>query len=769
MTLALAAAFSVSVAHADETAPIALPVPPAAQGQTQVTANHMDGQMQNQLQANGDVVVIRDDQTLEADWLDYYQQQNRVKAGNHFRLTREKDVVTGTTLDYWLDEHTGNAQQASFQMGSPDTQNKPLNSSSSSDLPPRKSHSLAQEGVAFRGDGSQLYFNGPNQYRLYNSRINSCVVGDDSWYLKSSTVDLDYATHIGVARDAHLEFQGVPILYTPWIDFPLDGSRKSGFLAPTFGGGSNGLQFSVPYYFNLAPNYDATLTPTVMEKRGTMLAGEFRYLEPNYSGSIYTEQLPRDQQTGTDRYVWDITHKQTLLPGLTFGYDFNYASDPNYFTDFGDRLVSADNVNLVRQFWSTYATNWQGGNISSTFRIQRYQTLEDPIIPTDQPYARLPDLNLIANQQLPNGFSFNFQGDLTRFSHPTLQSGDRFVAYPSVTWSLFDSSWGYIKPKVGFNYTSYQLNALNGTDTPSSTITRSLPIFSTDSGMYFERDMKLQGQDYLQTLEPRLFYVYIPAKDQSNIPNFDSSENDMDFAQLFAENRFSGWDRINAANQITTALTSRLISSESGMERLRLMLGQRYYFKNEDMSLYGDQITLQDDNKSLLAGVGGELSKNLNLDSTYEYNEDQNKTQRFNMVLRYSPEAGKAISLRYQFDSYAQVGDTTQYGPQRMIDVGIQWPIARQWYAVARENYSLIDNKPLEHLLGVEYNDGCWALRVVMRRDSSMATTITPETSSTGIFFQLEFRGLGGLGSNPTSELKLAIPGYTNISDIQQH
>ena len=759
MTLALAAAFSVSAAQAADNAPEALDTTPTTQGQTHVTADHMDGQMQDKLKASGDVVVIRDNQTLEADWLDYYQQQNRVKAGNHFRLTRDKDVVTGTTLDYWMDEHTGSAQQPSFQMGSPDTNNKPGGAK----------RSLAQSGIAFRGDGSEAQFTGPDQYRLINSRVNSCVVGDDSWYLKSSTLDLNYATNIGVARNARLEFQGVPILYTPWIDFPLDGSRKSGLLTPTFRSGTTGFDIALPYYWNIAPNFDATLTPHINLKRGTMLAGEFRYLEPDYEGSIYTEQLRNDKLTNTDRYAWYATHKQTLVPGLTFGYDYNYVSDVNYFNDFGDRTLQATNINLQRQAWVNYATNWHGGNLNAMLRAQRYQTLEDPLIPADQPYARLPQLSLVANQKLPNDFSFNLQGDLTRFSHPTLQTGDRFVAYPSVTWNVLSKSWGFFRPKFGVNYTKYDLNPLGNNTTPGSTITRTLPIFSTDSGLYFERDTRFGSSDYVETLEPRLFYVYIPAKDQSKIPNFDSSENDFNFAQLFSENRFSGWDRINAANQLTAALTSRLISSETGIERLRVMLGQRYYFKNEDTSLYGNQITLQNNSKGLLGSLSGQLDQAWRLDSTYEYNPDLAKTQRYSMQVRYNPAPGKTVSLRYRYGRYEQIGDTTQYGPLRQIDLGVQWPIVRQWYAVARENYSLIDNKPLEHLLGVEYNDGCWTARVVVKRDSTLATTITSASKSTGIFFQLELKGLGGLGSSPTSDLKLAIPGYSNISDTRSN
>ncbi len=754
ISLALAAAFSASFALADsDPAPIALPVPPQSQGQTYVTADHMDGQMQDNLKARGNVVVTRDNQKLESDWLDYYQQQNRVKAGDKFRLTRDRDVVTGTTLDYLLDSHTGNAQQPVFVMGTPEQQNTAKS----------KNRSLSKSGVAFRGDGREVEFTGPDQYRLKDSRVNACVVGDDSWYLKSGTLDLNYATNIGVARNAHLEFQGVPILYTPWIDFPLDGGRKSGFLSPTFKSGSSGTEFAIPYYWNIAPNYDATITPHFNTKHGTMLGAEFRYLQPDYYGTIYTEQLPNDPTTGGSRFAWNAMHRQTLAPGLTFGYDYNYVSDVNYFKDFGDRYTIATNTNLLRQAWFNYGMSWEGGNANTLLRMQRYQTLEDPIIPADQPYARVPQIAFTANQKLPEGFSANLQSELTRFSHPTLQSGDRFVAYPSVSWN-FDRSWGFLKPKIGVHYTTYSLDDMGSTGTQGKHITRTLPIFSTDSGLYFERDAQLFGEEHVQTLEPRLYYVYIPARDQSAIPNFDTSENDFNFSQMFSENRFSGSDRINPANQVTAAVTTRFINSENGLERLRLMVGQRYYLNQTNINLAGQLTDNKDTGSDLLMSLGGDLTRDWRLDSSYEYNQELSKTERYNAQVRYNPEPGKSVSLRYRYGRYEQVGDTTQYGPLRQVDLAVQWPIARQWYGLARENYSLIDRKSLEQLVGLEYNDGCWSLRFVGQR------YVTDQTNTkTGIFVQLELRGLGGLGSNPSSELKLAIPGYTPINDIQQH
>jgi LPS-assembly protein len=260
-----------------------------------------------------------------------------------------------------------------------------------------------------------------------------------------------------------------------------------------------------------------------------------------------------------------------------------------------------------------------------------------------------------------------------------LQTGDRFVAYPSVTWNLLDKSWGFFRPKFGVNYTKYDLNPLGNNTTPGSTITRTLPIFSTDSGLHFERDTSFNGSNYVETLEPRLFYVYIPAKDQQDSELRQFGKRLQLRPAVLGKPLFQLGPH-QCCQPADRGLTSRLISAETGIERLRLMLGQRYYFRNEDTSLYGNQITLQNNSKGLLGSLGGDLDQAWRLDST-EYNQDLAKTQRYNLQVRYNPAPGKTVSLRYRYGRYDQIGDTTQYGPLRMVDLGVQWPIVRQWYA----------------------------------------------------------------------------------------
>ncbi|WP_434630843.1 LPS-assembly protein LptD [Chromobacterium sp. CV08] len=742
LALAVAAAFALNAhaARADDEAPIAVPTPPKQEGQTVVTADNIDGEMNVILHAKGDVVVTRDDQKVESDWLDYYQAKNRVKAGDRFRMTRGGDTIDGSTLDYDVDNYSGTGMDPVFSMKRQDAAPK------------------GAKPVTMRGDGSQVDFQGQNQYRVYGSRMTTCDPGDDAWYLHSSSTDLDYNRGVGVAHNAWMQFYGVPILYTPWLDFPLNGNRKSGFLAPTFKTGTAGTEFAIPYYWNIAPNYDATITPHFNDKHGNMLAGEFRYLQPDYRGTIYTEQLPNDKVTNTSRYAWSATHSQNLGHGLSFGLNYNQVSDKTYFTDFGDQVAVASNVNLDRSAWVSYNMDWTGGGANAMLRVQHYQNLTLNPQPTDIPYARMPQLTLNASQKLPSDFSASLITDLTRFDHPSLQTGDRFVAYPSLTWN-FDRSWGFIRPKIGVNFTEYNLNAFQGQ--PQGTITRTLPIFSTDAGLYFDRETQFMGRDHLMTLEPRLFYVNIPNKDQSKLPNFDTSVNDFNFAQLFTENRFSGYDRINGANEITTALTSRFIDQSNGLERLRIAIGKRYYFSQQDIVLAGTPAQVTNTGNDWMLSAGGDLTRSVRLDSGYEYNPTIQATQRYDVRLRYNPEPGKVASIRYRYGVYELLDDNSTYGPLRQVDVAAQWPIARRWYAIGRYNYSLISRKPIDQLAGFEYNDGCWSARFYTQR---YVTDLT--TTRNAIFFQLELKGLGALGSNGLQDtLRLAIPGYTKTNE----
>lgn len=739
MVLALAAAFAAPYVLADDPATDASaadavqPSAPVA-GEAHVTADHIGGEMNNVLQARGDVVVTRDDQKLVSDWLDYYQSKNRIKAGDHFTLTRQHDRVDGTLLDYNLDSRTGSGLKPVFRSTEP--------------------------GREIRGNGSKVEFLGKDNYRVFQSAATTCAPGDDSWYLKSSRLDLDYTTGVGTSHNSTLVFQGVPILYSPWFDFSLDGKRKSGFLYPWIKGGSNGAELALPYYWNIAPNYDATITPHINLRHGFMLGTEFRLLEPSYNGWLYTEQTPKDQVTNEHRYLWSGAFSQKLTNNLTWGFDGTSVSDDNYFSDFGDRVSIAANVNVVREAWANYNYGWTSGSATVNLLAQRYQTLQATGTTVTPPYARLPQLTLTANQNLPYGLVANLTTQATEFSHPYLQNGKRMVAYPSISLPI-ERAWGFIKPKLGFNYTEYQLDNYQGVT--GHNVTRSLPVASVDSGLYFDRQVNMFDSDLTQTLEPRLYYLYIPTRDQSNIPNFDSSQNDFGFAQIFSESDYSGWDRISGANQITGALTSQLIDNDTGREILRAAIGQRYYFNQKKVNLDGTLSDRTNGASDFLASLGGEVIKNWNLDTLYQYSVTRHAPQQYYATLRYQPAEGKVVAMRYRFYNDNQVNASGYPENLHEVDLGVQWPITPKWYGLARIDYSLQDRQALQKLLGVEYNAGCWVLRLVGER---YVTNLTQ--TKTTLFLEIELKGLGSLGSSPLDTLRQAIPGYSKTNNLAQ-
>ncbi|MCP9759000.1 LPS-assembly protein LptD, partial [Aquitalea sp. S1-19] len=702
-------------------------------GSLTVTADELSGQMDNELKARGNVVAIRDDQTITSDWLNYYVKRNElIEAGDRVHMTQPGSDILSQKLDYSMATQQGSADDAvfAFQQG---------------------------KGV-LRGKSDELKILGDKHYELKRTTVNTCDPGDESWYLKATTVDADYTRNVGVARNARLYLGGVPVLYTPWMDFPLDGGRKSGLLFPTFSVGSAGLDISTPYYWNIAPNYDATIFPRYIAKRGLMLGGEFRYLQPGYQGQMYTEQI-EDKETDTHRYLWKGQHRQQISPELSWGYDASYVSDNDYFDDFSDRLAQVSSDNLERQAWASYNLGWG----AATIRAQRYQTLIDNARGGTIPYARLPQITLNGGQTLPAGLSWNLLSEATRFSHPDLQEGDRLMLNPSLSWRA-DASWGYIQPKLGVNFRQYALDGWRYGGTPDQQRSRNesitTPTFSVDSGLYFERESEFAGSPHTQTLEPRLYYVNIPYRDQSKLPNFDSSINDFDWTQLFSENRYSGWDRINEANQLTAAVTSSYIDNDSGLERLRVGIGQRVYFSEDRVRLY-DSESVRDNVSDILATVGGDLTRDIRLDGAIQYNPQQGRTEKYNVALRYHPEAGKALSLRYRYDpdELVEVNGTAVNYPTRQIELAGQWPITRQLYGVGRVEYSLAAKQAFDTLAGFEYNAGCWTFRMVGQR---FVTDI--DQFKTSVMFQLELKDMSSFGK-VSDTLRLAIPGYSKTNE----
>jgi len=683
-----------------------------------IEAERIEGRQEQEVEASGKAELRKGDQTISADRMKYFQNTNEVEAEGKVRLEQRGNVLEGTRLKLNLDKETGQLEQPDFRL---------LDNNS-------------------RGNAEKLQFEGKGNYRLQQSSYTTCPAGNDDWFLRVSDLEIDRNRQVGVARNASIIFKGVPILYTPWLDFPLNNQRKTGALAPTFGSTvSGGGELTVPFYWNIAPNRDATISPRLMTRRGLMLNNEFRYLEPNFGGKVQVDVLPDDRIAKRSRHGLSLKHAQNFANGWSGSLDLNRVSDDAYFRDLAGGLSQTTQTNLLQQGLASYGSSWGAdGSWSFSTLIQRFQTLQDPLAPVTPPYYRTPQLTLAAIQRDVLGTDLDFNGGWVDFTHPTLINGKRLTLHPSVSLPL-NTAFGYVTPKIGIHHTRYNLAPT--TTTPGTSPSRTLPIFSLDSGVVFERDFALRGEKFTQTLEPRAYYVYAPFRDQSLLPNFDSAETDFNFAQMFAENRFSGSDRINDANQVTLALTSRLLDPSSGSERLRVAAGQRLHLRDRLVTLGTPPVTGK--KSDFLAAVSGRITPKTSVDAGWQYNQSTGHTEKLSLSTRYQPELGKVLNLGYRFTNAAL----------RQIDTSAQWPLSRHWHGVARVNYSLQDRKLLEGLAGLEYNADCWTMRFVFQR----FTTATQETS-TGIFVQLELSGLTKIGSNPLQTLRRNIPGYTKIN-----
>lgn len=692
---------------------------------TFLAADRIDANGPNETAAQGNVDLRRIGNTVSADRLTYWQDEDEVEAEGNVILTQDLDRISGPKLRLKLEKSIGYFETPTYSI---------------TRLPPP---GQTRESTTAYGQAERIDFEGENLFRLTRATYSTCGPENPDWYARGRDVFLDYTREVGEARDATVVFKGVPFLYSPWLEFSLNNQRKSGFLTPTFGTTSQtGVSLTLPYYWNIAPDMDATIAPRYMSRRGLQVGGEFRYLEHGYSGIARGEYLPNDQVFGADRYAYSLQHAQALPFGLSAGLDVNGVSDDTYFTDLASRATITSQTNLLRQG----NLNYSGGWWNAMALLQRYQTLQDPARPPVlKPYEKLPQLQITANRPDLKGFAVSAIGDYTDFSHPTLDTGRRLVVYPQVAYPMETSSF-FVTPKLGVHFRNYDLTRQLSTGPDSISVT--LPIASVDSGLTFERQTDWFGANTTQTLEPRLYYLYVPYQDQSQIPLFDTAQADYNFAQIFSENRFSGNDRIGDANQITAAVVSRLLDG-NGVELMRGAIGQRYYFRDQTVTLAPGIPAQTSRSADILATLAGRVGRALSFDTAVQYNPNEETTERFVFGGRYQPGPARVLSASYRF----------QKNVLEDVDVSGQWPLFGGWYGVGRYSYSLRDRRLLAALGGLEYNGGCWVARVVVER---FATTL--DTVNNTFFVQLELNGLSSIGSNPLDILNRNIPGYGRIN-----
>ena len=702
---------------------------------------------------DGHAELRRGDTVIHADRMEYDMPTDLATATGQVRINNAGNVYQGSKLQLRVDEFSGFFTDANYRF-------------------------LSNSAY---GDASRVDFIDRSRSVIHEGNYTTCQRTDEAgwqpdWILRARTIRLDRANDVGTADNAVLEFKGVPILPVPHLSFPLSERRKSGLLPPTIGIDSvSGAEYSQPYYWNIAPNRDATITPTLLSKRGVNVGGEFRYLEPTYSGTLLGDYLPADRLRDRDRWAWGIKHQASIdspIGGLGLNVNVRRVSDDQYWRDFSLRSLntntsSADRLSQ-RLLPGEASLSWAQGDYSASVRTVRWQTLQDVDSPIVPPYDRLPQLHWrYAPFLLPAGFDASVDADYTDFRADSVLTGQpnarRSYAMAQVS-RPFLASWGFITPRVQLHASQYEFDRplANG----DRNYQRTVPTFSLDSGLFFERDAKYFGRSFLQTLEPRAFYTFTPYRDQSMLPVYDTAANDFNFASIYTENAFGGNDRFADNNLLTLGVTSRLLDPNTGAEAVRLGVAQRLRFSDQRVTMPGG--TPVDDRLSdVLLGAGINWTPKWSLDTLVQYNPDTGRSQRTTVGARYTPGKYRTISAAYRLQRVTDL--ITE--PSEQLDVGWQWPLSAlwggradkplneggRWYTVGRLNYSLKDRRLVDSVMGVEYEGCCWIGRVVLERlQNSLNTT------NSRLLFQIEFRGFSRLsvGSNPLTSLQRNVPGY---------
>jgi LPS-assembly protein len=650
---------------------------------------------------------------LQADKITYNEAEGTIIAEGAVRLASPTLVVEGRNARLSTTTGTGELEQIRYT------------------LPARHA----------RGSADRLELKGRDKVVLDKTLFTTCPEGNTDWQLTAGKITLDQATGSGTARNARLTFKGLPVLYSPVIGFPIDDRRKSGLLAPRLGtSGETGIDISAPWYWNIAPDRDATITPRLMTSRGFMLGGEFRYLNKRSQGQLDFEYLPSDNKFGNeDRSLFAIRHNGKPFSRLVTHINAGNVSDDDYFRDLGGNRLDVSQTHLER----TAGVTWHGDAWTLAARVQDYQTIDSTLLAADEPYKRLPQINLdISPVKKLRGLQFSMNSELTRFDRNDRVTGTRLDLQPRLRLPVYHSGW-FIDPSVSIRHTRYSLDDVDPGDPESPT--RTIPVASIDAGSFFEREFRWGNTNLVQTLEPRIFYLYVPFEDQSDIPVFDTGEYDFNFWQLFRENRFSGGDRMGDANQAALALTSRLINPANGIQQVSASVGELFYFRDRRVTLPGDS-TETGNSSDLVASLSVQFSKNWQTRAGILWDPEDSSTSRGNVQLQYRTDERRLFNLGYRF----------RRDVLEQVDTSILWPLNPSWHIVSRWNYSLADNKTLNALAGIGYESCCWGLQLVGR------SFVNDDNGgrNTAVYLQIELKGLVGLGSKIDRLLERDILGY---------
>ncbi len=590
-----------------------------------------------------------------------------------------------------------------------------------------------------RGSANAIQITESGVLKLRRTRYTSCPSGNDDWTLKAKNIEIDTEKGIGTARGASLEFKGVPFLYVPYFTYPVTDTRKSGLLLPRIGSSDkSGFETTQPIYWNIAPNYDATLTPRYMSKRGIQLGAEFRYLTGNQNGEVLGDYLSSDDENGLDRWRYDIENTTELPRGWRSTVDLVGVSDDLYFEDISSNGSDTSQTHLERSWLLEYYDRvW-----SVQASVSDFQTIDPAIDVVDEPYTQVPSLavdGVWRDGWL--GLDYRLLTEAAYFVRDNSIEGLRMHAEPQIALPL-NYRGIYLTPEVALDYTTYRLR-----DEPLGTNSRpgrTAPTMSIDTGAVLDR-MAGKRSQWVMTLEPRAQYTYIPFRNQTDIPVFDTTLADFNLIQLFRKNRFVGYDRLGDTSQVSVGVTTRLLDSESGQELLRATIGQTQFFDSGQVTLT-DEIAADNSSSDYIAELGVRIWENWNVDLRYQYDNDINGTAKSSVRFQYSPDEGKAFNVAYRYarDSLEQT------------DFSVAWPLAKQWNFIGRYNYSIFENKALDRYAGIEYESCCWGVRLLARRSVSRSTG----ESDSSVSFQFALKGFTSLGSAGAAQLERDILGY---------
>lgn len=591
-----------------------------------------------------------------------------------------------------------------------------------------------------RGTAQGIQISQDGRLELDEVGYTTCPRGSEDWILQSKSIDLDTNTGIGTARGVRMRFKGVPVLYAPYISFPISDARKTGVLTPEVGSNSrSGTEIIVPFYWNIAPNYDATITPRLLSRRGLQVGTEFRYLTQANDGIAQVEYLPDDSLTDESRHQMRLQHRTLFANGWRNRLVYREVSDNQYFEDLGGSQSSSSITHLDRNVRFDYFTD----TISVFAQVQDYQTLDDAISASDQPYRRVPQL--LFDGRWPEvflGLDVGVDAELVNFDRDVGVTGWRANIAPRLELPIERPGW-FVIPAASMDYTQYELSdTLPGQSTDPS---RSVPVGSVDAGLVLERT--LADSDRLQTIEPRMLYVHIPFRDQDDLPVFDTIMPDLNLVQLFRENRFVGGDRIGDTDQVSVGVTSRILDFGTGEELFAATIGQTRYLSERAVSLPGEVETTSE-TSDYIAEVRFLLYENLNFDFGHQWGTGDSGTEKSQARLQYRPANDRIVNLAYRFRR-----DALEQG-----DLSWIWPLSTNWNFVGRYNFSFRDDEVLDQFFGLEYESCCWGLRLVSRRFISRRDG----TRESSVGLQLVLKGMTSVGTAADRLLENGILGYSS-------